>query len=185
MQCQGADKLLQKVDAYGAPVKLENNRAYRTAGGGVLSLAAILLCGSSVIYKIAAESETSASAPINAFRRLQDIKVEGSEANIATSTSTSGDNFILWDQQEKSLDSDNYDGPISMKDSGWGVYITLIRDELRRKQLKEIAQSAAPLSLFSKYSKSVYGDFTTAVAAGGDYIRIKVTNHFLPGRNTT
>jgi len=36
-----------------------------------------------------------------------------------------------------------------MKDAGWGVYITLIRDELRRKQLKKIGQSAAPKTLFS------------------------------------
>lgn len=73
MQCQGAEKLLKKIDAYGAPVKMQNYKSYKTAAGGMMSLAAMLLCGTSVIYKIASESDAATSAPINAFRRLQDI----------------------------------------------------------------------------------------------------------------
>jgi len=66
-----------------------------------------------------------------------------------------------------------------------GVYMTLIRDELRTKQLHEIGKSSDPKTLFASTAKSVFADFQTAISKGDNYLRVKVSKHFLPGRNST
>ena len=195
---------LSKVDIYGKPEQLQykGKSSYRTSTGGILTVAALLLCGSALVSKVFSGPSSSTSAEDPASFNINLIETSSTNLTAANQTISpkvslneqlkqfgadfySENNFKFLEQQLKDLDVSTYTSPLSVKDNGISDVAIIfqqadIRDTVESAMVYWDTTDEVQVAMLKERQKN----FQDKMDDYGKYLRFKIENTYLKGKNS-